>query len=199
MGQTANMTHKNILFDGRKAVAVEALPPLEISPDTTDITRRIQEARARNRELDERERVLKDRERIAAEISKAEESAATYTTRIGERNKQAADAVAAAKLPVDGLGFADDEVLMNGLPFAQSSHAEKIRVSCAIAAAMSPKLKVMFVHDGSLLDEDSMELLRTFADERGYQVWCEVVRTDSPVGIVIEDGRIKQRADDAAA
>ncbi|HEY5566021.1 MAG TPA: AAA family ATPase [Gammaproteobacteria bacterium] len=170
---------------------IEALPPLDLPPDTTALRARIDAARKTNGAVDERERVIADRERIAAEISQTVERAATYTTRIDERNKQAVDAVAAAKLPVEGLGFADDEVLMNGLPFAQSSHAEKIRVSCAIAAAMSPKLKVMFVHDGSLLDEDSMELLRAFAETNGMQVWLEKVSSDSPTGILIEDGRVK--------
>jgi len=182
----------------RDLAAIEALPPLAIAPDTTEIKQRIAAARGRNREIDDRERVINDRDRISKEIQQAEAQAATYKTRIEERNKQAADAIGAAKLPIEGLGFGDDMVLLNGLPFAQASSAEQLRVSVAIAAAMSPKLKVAHVRDGSLLDEDSMELLRQLAEHYGFQVWVERVASDSPVGIVIEDGRVRAAEEVAA-
>jgi len=179
--------------------AAEALPPLAIAPDTADITKRLTQARQRNRELDERERAIKDRERIEAEAVEAEEQSAAYSARIEEREKQQAEAVTAAKLPIEGLGFGEDIVLLNGLPFDQASSSEQLRVSVAIAAALSPKLRCAYVRDGSLLDDDSMQLLRELAEQHAFQVLCERVDADSPVGIVIENGMVKAAGTEAAA
>jgi DNA repair exonuclease SbcCD ATPase subunit len=183
----------------KQLAALEALPPLAIAPDTTEIKQRIDAARARNRELDDRDRVIEERKRIEAEALAAEESAAKYTARIEQRNRQKAETVAGAKLPIDGLGFGDDTALLNGLPFNQASSSEQLRVSVAIAAALSPKLRCAYVRDGSLLDDDGMRLLRELAEQYRFQVLTERVAADSPVGIVIEDGRVKARAAEVAA
>jgi DNA repair exonuclease SbcCD ATPase subunit len=183
----------------RQLADLEALPPLAIAPDTADIRRRLAEARARNQELDERDRTLAERERVAKEAEAAEQRAAEYTARMEQRNRDKAAAIGAAKLPIDGLGFGDDVVLLNGLPFDQASSAEQLRVSVAIAAALSPKLRCAYVRDGSLLDDDGMRLLRELAEQYQFQVLCERVSGDSPVGIVIEAGRVKASADEVAA
>ena len=47
------------------------------------------------------------------------------------------------------------------------------------------------VRDGSLLDEDSMQILAEMATEADYQVWVERVSTSGQGGIYIEDGRVK--------
>lgn len=178
---------------------VEALPELAIAPDTTDIRKRMETARTRNLQIDERERALKERERIEAEAVAAEKQVAEYTARIDAREKQKADAVAAAKLPIVGLGFADDGVLYNGLPFEQASTGERLKVSFAIAAAMSPELKIAGVRDASLLDQDTRAQVEQLAEEYDVQCWLEVMKASSAAAIVLEDGRVKASADEAAA
>jgi hypothetical protein len=98
------------------------------------------------------------------------------------------DAIAAAKMPLDGLGIGDGEVLYNGLPFSQASNAEQIRVSMALGMASNPKLRVLRIVDGSLLDDDSMRLVSEAAEKHGFQVWIERVDTSGNVGIVMEEG-----------
>lgn len=107
------------------------------------------------------------------------------------RKKQKADAIAAAKMPIEGIGFGDGMVLLNELPFDQASDAEQLRASISIAAAMSPRLKVIRVRDGSLLDEEAMKTLAAWAAEKDFQVWIERVSADAKVGFVLEDGRLK--------
>lgn len=179
------------------AAEIAALEPLADPPDTTELRARIDAARKTNLDVDTRERVIKEREKLAESLKEHEQRAKDLTEAIEARNGAKAAAVGAAKLPVDGLGFSEDAVLFNGLPFSQASSAEQLRVSFAIAAALSPKLKVAFVRDGSLLDDDGMQLLRELAEHYGFQVWVERVGSDSPVGIVIEDGRVKAKEDAA--
>jgi hypothetical protein len=84
--------------------------------------------------------------------------------------------------------------MLNGVPFDQASDAEQLRASVAIAMSAKPKLRVIRVRDGSLLDENGMKLLADMADEFDCQVWCEYVGTDSPTGFVLEDGHLKDAA-----
>lgn len=114
-----------------------------------------------------------------------------HTKKLAELDKVRADALAAAKFPLAGLSFDDDGVTYNGVPLGQASAAEQLRVSCALAAATNPNIRVMRITDGSLLDSASRELLSTLADERGFQVWVELVDESGEVGVVIEDGFVK--------
>jgi AAA domain len=104
------------------------------------------------------------------------------------RTQDLEDALARAQMPIEGLGIGDDEVLYNGLPFGQASNAEQIQVSMALAMASNPKLRVLRIADGSLLDDDSFALITAAAEKHGFQVWIERVDTSGKVGIVMEDG-----------
>jgi len=97
-----------------------------------------------------------------------------------------------AKFPVAGLSFDESGVTFNGLPFAQSSGAEQLRASVAIAMAMNPKLKVLLCRDGSLLDDDSLALLSQIVEDNGYQLWLERVGTGAECSVIIEDGAVKE-------
>lgn len=105
--------------------------------------------------------------------------------------KQKSEALLKAKFPVPGLSIGDDDLVMfNGKPLSQASSAEKTRVSMAIAMAANPKLRVIRIMDGSLLDEDSMKIIEQMAVDNDYQIFVEVVSSDKTIGIHIEDGEI---------
>lgn len=116
------------------------------------------------------------------------------TARIDCIDAEKATMLAAAPFPIPGLSFSDTGVTFNGVPFKQSSGAQQIRVSVAIGAALNPKLRVMLVRDGSLLDEKSMALLSELAEVHNLQVWIERVGQDSFSSVIIEDGHIAAAA-----
>ncbi len=105
-----------------------------------------------------------------------------------------AERISKAAMPVPGLEFGEGVVLFNGIPLEQASAAEQLRVSVAMAMAMNPKLRVLRITDGSLLDSESMKALETMATDADYQVWVELVDESGQVGIVIEDGHVKNPA-----
>jgi DNA repair exonuclease SbcCD ATPase subunit len=109
---------------------------------------------------------------------------------IAIRDKMKKDALSRAKMPIDGLSFENGKIFFNGIPFSQASNAEQIKVSTAIAMAMNPKLRVIRIKDGSLLDADSMETIRNMAADNDFQVWIERVSDNDPIAIVIEDGQV---------
>ncbi|MDA8438700.1 MAG: AAA family ATPase [Propionibacterium sp.] len=114
------------------------------------------------------------------------------TLRLAELNAQKAAGLAAARFPVDGLGFDDSGVTYQGVPFSQASSAEQIRVSLGMAMALNPKLRVLRIMDGSLLDADSLALIAEQARDADYQVWIERVGNTDGVGVVIEDGQVAE-------
>jgi hypothetical protein len=60
--------------------------------------------------------------------------------------------------------------------------------------ALSPGLRVMLIRDGSLLDSDSLNILKELAAKNDTQLWIERVGSLSNElpGVVIEDGEVTQ-------
>lgn len=164
-----------------------AAEPLPESKSATDVRVRLDEARRFNSLIEMRE----TRDRHNAEAERLEPEAKTLTERLKAREREKREAVAAAKLPVNGIAFGDDEILMDGVPFDQASDADKLRASVAIAMASNPKLHVLRIRDGSLLDEESLKALAEMADREDYQIWIERVSDTGAVGFVLEDGHLK--------
>jgi hypothetical protein len=103
--------------------------------------------------------------------------------------------VAAAKFPVEGLGFGENGVTFQGLPFEQASSAEQLRVSVAMALGLAPArpdaIKVLLVRDASLLDPDSKKLIEDLAKQADAQLWLEeVTGTDEEDALVISEGGV---------
>jgi len=65
-------------------------------------------------------------------------------------------------------------------------------VSAAIGMALNPRLKVMRIQDGSLLDGENLETLAEMARAKGFQIWIERVGGGDPGAIVIEDGSVQE-------
>lgn len=106
-------------------------------------------------------------------------------------DQQRQDALQLATFPVEGLGLDDGDVTFEGLPFGQLSSSAQLRISLGIAMAMNPKLRVIRITDGSLLDSESMAVVQEMVAEKDYQVWIEIVNEDWQVGVFIEDGQVK--------
>lgn len=132
---------------------------------------------------------------------KAEGEALTAAIDKIDLDKQGA--MARAQMPIPGLTFGDGVVIYNGLPLDQASDAEQLRISTAIAAANNPKLRIIRIRDGSLLDDDAMKALAEFAETNDFQIWLEKVDGSGEIGIVMEDGHVKgqelEPEDDATA
>lgn len=166
-------------------------PALEETIDVQGLSTKLTQAREHNATLAR----FEQRESLDTQIAAVEKEASALTDALAKRKADAAAAVAKAKMPVPGLGFAEDEdgkpyVTLNGEPFSQSSTAQKIKTSVAIAAAMNPKLRVARIADGSLLDKNSWAQLNTLAEEHDLQVWVETIEPKSATAIVIEDGGV---------
>lgn len=155
-------------------------------PDVDAITANMEAAETTNAA------VARKRERAAKVVEYEQRKAESerLTAALDELDAKKATALAAAKFPVDGLSIDGNVVIFNGVPLTQSSSAEQIRVGLAIGAALNPKLRVVLVRDGSLLDADGLRLIAEWAESNDMQVLLERVAESAPTGIVIEDGEV---------
>lgn len=95
-----------------------------------------------------------------------------------------------AKFPVPGLSFTQDAVLYNDIPIQQCSAAEQLRTTTAILFASNPELQTVLIRDGSLLDDDSMDILEELGKKYDRQILLERVGTEG-ASIVIENGEVR--------
>lgn len=155
-------------------------------PDLAKIQAKIDGAEETNRMV----RKAQERGSLEFQFDATKDQAAKLTAKLEQIAKTKADGLAAAKFPVDGLGFTEDGVTYQGQPFKQASSAEQIRVSMAMAIALNPALRVIRIADGSLLDSDSLALVEETAREHNFQIWIEMVEGDHENAFTIIDGEV---------
>lgn len=171
---------------GHAKTRAEAL----VDPDVTELDERIRTIEVRNKAA----RQKQERAKVSRDLDEARAAQDKLTRQIAEIDAKKLEAVSGAKLPIDGLGMTDEGVTYQSVPFSSCSASERLRVSVAIGLAMNPKIRVMLVRDGSLLDSDAMADLARIAEEHNAQVWVERVSDAGGVGVVIEDGEVVEVA-----
>lgn len=161
-------------------------PPEPI--DTSAIVSQLSEAEEINQKVAANER----RKELEKQL-RAKNSESTKLTLALERiDEQKAEQLSQAKFPVPGLSFSDDGVLLNSLPFEQASQEQQVITAAAIALAQQPKLRVILMRRGSLLDPKHQAALREWAKENECQVLLEVVGKDADCEFIIEDGYVAE-------
>lgn len=170
---------------------LDALPALDKPVDVAAVRAKIDEANAENERRAKRAEAKRRHDEAVVELKNVDEESNALSDAIEKRNAERTAAIAAAKMPVEGLSFGDGDVLWRGIPLDQASTAEQIRVSLAVSMAMNPGLRVILIRQGSLLDDASVEIVRQWAEENDFQVWMERVDTSGKIGIVMEDGEAR--------
>jgi hypothetical protein len=156
-------------------------------PDLAEIMDQISGAESTNTDV----RAKKHRADVEKRMFASRRDYGDRSRKLEELDDLKAKGIKAAVLPLDGLGFDDTGVTYNGVPLKQASSAEQLRVSTAMGMALNPKLRMMHIRDGSLLDTKSLALLDDLAATNDFQLWIERVDESGTVGVVIEDGLIK--------
>lgn len=127
---------------------------------------------------------------IMGNLDKAKEQQDKLSKEISKAEAEKVEIVKSAKYPIKGISVGDECVLFEDIPFSQLSTGQQIRISTAMAMAINPKLRVIMLREGSLLDSAGLKEIESIAGAKGYQVWIEKVDESGKIGVVIEDGRI---------
>ncbi len=174
-----------------KLMNAEAIPePVDVAA----LSQRIQDARRTNEHV----RAGRTRAGHIATAERYEAEAETLTAQLAARRVAKQKAIADAKLPIGGIEFGDGEIRYNGVPFDQASTAQKLQVAIARIVALNPKLRLAWIRDASLLDDDSFAELARLSQEYSCDILIETVRPIGKDAIVLVDGHVKEAADEKA-
>ncbi len=155
-------------------------------PNPEEIRQRIDSAEQVNATV----RAEKVSAEVAMRLARLKGASAALTLQLDNIDKEEAKGLREAAMPIEGLGFSSKGVTYNGVAFIQCCASERLRVSTAMAMALNPKIRVIRITDGSLLDTESMALLEELATANDFQCWVEVVSEDGQSGVFIEDGEV---------
>jgi hypothetical protein len=186
-------------LDGQLQAARERLAKLEelsalnrakveslVYVDTSQIVAKIKGADTINQSVREQ----RERAKTETEVSAMEKSRLELTARMEAIDAKKSSMLGSVKWPVDGLGFNADGVTYKGFPFSQASKAARYRVSIAIGSSLNPELPCMLIRDASTLDDKSMALIASLAEEKGQMLWIERVGKNDVGAIILEDGEV---------
>lgn len=165
---------------------IDAAGALPLSIDVDDLREELATATQRNEAF----KAWQLQQKMVDEADGHEARSKDLTTKLEALRQSKADMIAAADMPVEGLGFGDGIVTLDDVPFDQASTAQQLRASVVLAMAANPKLKVIRIKQGAFLDDDNLALIAEMAEERDYQIWIERVDSSGKVGIVIQDGEV---------
>ena len=156
-------------------------------PDLDEITERIDTANSYNLKV----RAFRNAAEYRKELEEVQAVSGSLTARIEGIDERKANLIATADLPVNNLTFDENGVFYQDVPFVQCSSSEQLKVSTALAISLNPKLRVIRITDGSLLDAESLTVLESIANAEDFQIWIEQVDDNKEGGgILIEDGEV---------
>lgn len=159
-----------------------------VDKDESEVNKRITSADKDNAKVREH----KARLDIAKEITDLEGQEQRQTAQIDALDAEKEKALSEAKFPLEGLTFDDSGVLLNKVPFNQAGTAAKIKASMAIGLALNPRLRVVLIRDGLLIDDEGMAAVADMAKANDCQVWVERGATGEKTSVVLEDGNLKE-------
>lgn len=154
-------------------------------PESSDLETQIKEINKNNEYYrNQQERISKQREFETIETLKVDTLGKIKAIE-KERNKKLAE----IKMPIENLEFFDAGLMYNGLPLTEDniSTSRIIEIGIRISIAMNPKLRIMQIKDGSLLDAGMMKLIKDICKENDYQLFVEKVSEDKELGFIIDE------------
>jgi len=191
LAQAVKHRAKIVAVEKAQAEKVQALQ----DEDVDEVTERINSAETVNQQVRENQA----RANVANRLNHATGEYNQLTAKIERIDAEKERMLAEAQFPIEGLSFADEGVLLNGLPFEQAGDAEKLQVSVAMGLAMNKGLKLLLVDGGERLDSDGLKLVERMAREAGAYVLMSRVSEGDECAVVIEDGKVVDDADNGGA
>lgn len=188
--QSRKLDAEKAELEARAQVEIAEGPAYDASGQRAAIEQQIANAQEHNRKAAADAVAWKRRKEIETELQRLALREKELTGEIQKIETEKSERLAASKLPVQGLSVDSSGVLLNSVPLAQASGAEKQRVALALAIAANPNLRDVWIRDGALLDEHSLKLITDVAAAASVRVWIERVGTQDQGAIIIHDGRV---------
>jgi len=155
--------------------------------DTIPLQERFKNATQFNKKVNEVRTMVEKK----SDLESQKQLYADYGKNMEQLRTEKLELIAAANIPVPGLGIEDDYLTLDGLPMEgnQVPKSKIIEAGVRLVMAMNPGVKIVRITDGSLLDQETLSGLVEMVNKEGYQAFIEMVdRQGGELSInIIED------------
>lgn len=150
-------------------------------PDSNAIIQKMNDAAAHN----ENHSMINNLAEKQREMLAAKQDVGKIDIEINTLENNRSKIISESQLPVQGLTFTDDEILLDNVPLeeGQINTARLFDVGVEVAMALNPGLKTIFLHDGSLFDKENLKIIVDKIEAKGYQAIVEVVSEDESLEV----------------
>ena len=155
--------------------------------DTSEIESQMANAEQINRKVRENAKHVELKSLVEAKLQEWKDATSEIEAIDAQKQKMREE----AKWPVPGLGYDENGVTFDAIPFDQVSSSRQRKVAMRICASLNPTLRFAFIKDGGLLDAKGLIEVAQYAAEVGIQLFVERVGKGAECNIVIEGGEVE--------
>lgn len=161
-------------YEARKANAEKWLANYEENnPEKLDTAEQLRKAEEHNKMAAKVADYLSKKKQAGDKKAEAEKMDSEIAELSAEREKL----ISSAKLPISGLSFSDDGLVLNDVPFVAGkvSDSQIMEVAAKLIIASNPTVKVFRIARGESLGEKRLQSILDLAKKEGYQGFIESV------------------------
>lgn len=158
----------------RKANAESWLKSYEsVNPENSNTAQLLEQAEAHNKKYSLVEQYKEKKAQFDDAVSKA----GALENKISDLAKERAALIANAELPIEGLSFTDDGLVLNGIPFVPGKISDSMfmEIAAKLVIAANPTVKVFRIARGESLGAKRLQSIVEIARKNGYQGFIEQV------------------------
>lgn len=161
-------------YEARKANAEKWLANYEENnPEKLGTAEQLRKAEEHNKKAAKVADYLSKKKQADGKKAEAEKMDSEIAELSAEREKL----ISSAKLPISGLSFSDDGLVLNDVPFVAGkvSDSQIMEVAAKLIIASNPTVKVFRIARGESLGEKRLQSILDLAKKEGYQGFIESV------------------------
>lgn len=161
-------------YEARKANAEKWLANYEENnPEKLDTAEQLRKAEEHNKKAAKVADYLSKKKQADDKKSEAEKMDSEIEELSAEREKL----ISSAKLPIPGLSFSDDGLVLNDVPFVAGkvSDSQIMEVAAKLIIASNPTVKVFRIARGESLGQKRLQAILDLAKKEGFQGFIESV------------------------
>lgn len=161
-------------YEARKANAEKWLANYEENnPEKLDTAEQLRKAEEHNKKAAKVADYLSKKKQADDKKAEAEKMDSEIAELSAEREKL----ISSAKLPISGLSFSDDGLVLNDVPFVAGkvSDSQIMEVAAKLIIASNPTVKIFRIARGESLGQKRLQAILDLAKKEGFQGFIESV------------------------
>lgn len=173
--EIASIESEKATLESRKANAEAWIAEYEKNnPEKTNVPELLAEAEAHNK----KNAIVAQFNGVKSKLNDAIVRAKNLDARIIDLTVERAKLISDAELPIEGLSFTDEGLVLNGVPFVPGKVSDSMfmEIAAKLIIAANPTVKVFRIARGESLGAKRLQSIIDIAKKNGYQGFIEEVQ-----------------------